>query len=226
MKKIRKTLMISMLLVSYSVAVAQVVKPQFQPVNFSLVNITDKFWKPKMDKVATATIQACVYQTETATPRIKNFEKVARKQGEKHEGIFYDDSDVFKALEKNNQNTGGSYIEKGPAVLFIRTEGLARSVDDIRNIPVKYLEQGAGVFIRDLADVRIGHATRYGAMLMNDEGEVAGAVVMMLKGENSSEVIKDVKLRIAEIQKSLPEGVIIEPFLDRTKMVDQAIDAS
>jgi len=132
-------------------------------------------------------------------------------------------NDVFTALEKNNQNTGGSYIEKGPAVLFIRTEGLTRSVDDIRNIPVKYLEQGAGVFIRDLADVRIGHATRYGAMLMNDEGEVAGAVVMMLKGENSSKVIKDVKLRITEIQKSLPEGVIIEPFLDRTKMVDHAI---
>jgi uncharacterized protein len=99
MKKIRNILLITMLVVSYSVADAQEVKPQFQPVNFSLVNITDKFWKPKMDKVATATIQACVYQTETATPRIKNFEKVARKQGEKHEGIFYDDSDVFKALE-------------------------------------------------------------------------------------------------------------------------------
>jgi DUF1680 family protein len=78
---------------------AQLVKPHFQPVNFSMVNITDKFWKPKMEKVATTTIQACIYQTETATPRIRNFEKVARKQGEKHEGIFYDDSDVFKALE-------------------------------------------------------------------------------------------------------------------------------
>ncbi len=72
---------------------------KMQPVNFSKVTINDAFWKPKLDKVATATIQACIYQTEMKTPRIKNFEKVARKQGEPHEGIFYDDSDVFKALE-------------------------------------------------------------------------------------------------------------------------------
>lgn len=72
---------------------------QMQPVNFSQVNINDAFWKPKLDKVATKTLEACIYQTEVKTPRIRNFEKVARKQGEKHEGIFYDDSDVFKALE-------------------------------------------------------------------------------------------------------------------------------
>lgn len=72
---------------------------KFEPVSFSKVNITDKFWKPKMDKVATATLTACIYQTETKTARIRNFEKVARNKGEKHEGIFYDDSDVFKALE-------------------------------------------------------------------------------------------------------------------------------
>ena len=72
---------------------------KIEPVSFSQVNITDEFWKPKIDKVATKTLAACIYQTEVATPRIKNFERVARKQGEKHEGIFYDDSDVFKALE-------------------------------------------------------------------------------------------------------------------------------
>ncbi len=72
---------------------------QIEPVNFSKVMITDNFWKPKLDKVATTTLNACIYQTEVATPRIRNFEKVARKKGEKHEGIFYDDSDVFKALE-------------------------------------------------------------------------------------------------------------------------------
>jgi len=72
---------------------------KIEPVSFSQVNITDKFWKPKIDKVATKTLSACIYQTEVATPRIRNFEKVARKKGEKHEGIFYDDSDVFKALE-------------------------------------------------------------------------------------------------------------------------------
>lgn len=71
----------------------------FTPVNFSQVNITDAFWKPRMEKVATATMDACIYQTEVRTPRIRNFEKVARRQGEKHEGIYYDDSDVYKALE-------------------------------------------------------------------------------------------------------------------------------
>jgi DUF1680 family protein len=72
---------------------------KIEPVNFSQVNITDNFWKPKIDKVATKTLAACIYQTETVTPRIRNFEKVARNKGEPHEGIFYDDSDVFKALE-------------------------------------------------------------------------------------------------------------------------------
>lgn len=72
---------------------------KIEPVNFSEVNVTDEFWKPKIDKVATKTLSACIYQTEVVTPRIKNFEKVARKRGEQHEGIFYDDSDVFKALE-------------------------------------------------------------------------------------------------------------------------------
>lgn len=72
---------------------------KIEPVSFSKVNITDEFWKPKIDKVATKTLAACIYQTEVSTPRIKNFERVARKQGEQHEGIFYDDSDVFKALE-------------------------------------------------------------------------------------------------------------------------------
>ena len=72
---------------------------KIEPVNFSNVNVTDNFWKPKMDLVATKTLAACIYQTEEKTPRIRNFEKVARKKGEKHEGVFYDDSDVFKALE-------------------------------------------------------------------------------------------------------------------------------
>ena len=132
-------------------------------------------------------------------------------------------SDVFKALENNNQNTGGAYIEKGPTVLYIRTEGLLGSIEDIENISIKELNGGAPLFIRDVADIKIGNATRYGAMCYNDKGEVAGAVVMMLKGANSSDVIKDVKERIAQIQKTVPEGIVIEPFLDRTKMVNNAI---
>lgn len=132
-------------------------------------------------------------------------------------------NDVFKALENNNQNTGGSYIEKGATVLYIRSEGLVGGTDDIKNISIKSLSGGTPLFIGDVADVKIGFATRFGAMTYNDQGEVAGAVVMMLKGANSSDVIKAVKERIAQIQKTLPEGVVIEAFLDRTKMVNNAI---
>ncbi|WP_026905253.1 CusA/CzcA family heavy metal efflux RND transporter [Pedobacter glucosidilyticus] len=130
--------------------------------------------------------------------------------------------DVFLALEQNNQNTGGAYIEKGASVLFIRSEGLIGGVTDIENIAVK-TPSSATVFMKDISDVKIGYATRYGALCYNDEGEVAGAIVMMLKGANSNEVIKNVKDRVAQIQKTLPEGVEIEPFLDRTKMVNNAI---
>ncbi|TAH01196.1 MAG: efflux RND transporter permease subunit, partial [Sphingobacteriales bacterium] len=128
-------------------------------------------------------------------------------------------TDVFTALQKNNQNTGGAYIEKGPQVLFIRTEGLAKTYEDIGSIIVKNINNGMPVLIRDVAVVKTGQANRYGAMTFNSDGEVTGAVVMMLKGENSSKVIRAVKERIKEIEKNLPEGVMIEPFLDRTKMV-------
>ncbi len=133
-------------------------------------------------------------------------------------------NDVFTALETNNQNTGGAYIEKGPTVLYIRSEGLIGNKEDIENISIVSKNNQTPLLIRDIAEVQMGYATRYGAITYNDEGEVSGAIVMMLKGGNSSEVIKNVKERIAQIQKTLPKGVIIEPFLDRTKMVDNAIN--
>ncbi|MBP6460293.1 MAG: CusA/CzcA family heavy metal efflux RND transporter, partial [Crocinitomicaceae bacterium] len=136
-------------------------------------------------------------------------------------GITMDD--VFNAVEKNNQNTGGAYIEKQSSVLFIRTEGLLGNKEDIENIAIKTTDGGVPLLLKDIANVEIGHAIRYGGLTYNGEGEVAGAVVMMVKGGNSSQVIKDVKEKIAEIQKTLPEGVEIEPFLDRTKMVNNAI---
>ncbi|HYK75792.1 MAG TPA: CusA/CzcA family heavy metal efflux RND transporter, partial [Daejeonella sp.] len=131
--------------------------------------------------------------------------------------------DVYQALESNNQNTGGAYIEKGPTVLYIRSEGLIGNIEDLGNIAIKNTSAGNPIFIRDVANVQIGHAIRYSAMTYNGEEEVAGAVVMMLKGANSNQVIKNVKERIAQTQKTLPEGVEIVPFLDRTKMVNNAI---
>ena len=133
-------------------------------------------------------------------------------------------SEVFTALEKNNQNTGGAYIDKKPNAYFIRSEGLIGSIEDIERIVVKISPNGIPVLIRNVAKIDVGHATRYGAMTRNDEGEVVGAIVMMLKGANSSKVIGNVKERITQIEKTLPEGVVIEPFLDRTKLVNNAIN--
>lgn len=132
-------------------------------------------------------------------------------------------TDILDALEKNNQNTGGAYIEKGPTLQFIRTEGLIGNVEELGLIEVKKQENGLPLLLRDVAEINEGFATRYGTMCYNDEGEVTGAVVMMLKGANSNLVIKNVKDRIEKIRKTLPEGVEIEAFLDRSKMVNHAI---
>jgi cobalt-zinc-cadmium resistance protein CzcA len=132
-------------------------------------------------------------------------------------------NDIYTALNDNNQNAGGAYIEHGPGVLFIRTEGMVDSLGQIASIPVKTLSNGMPLLIRDVAEVKLGEATKFGATAFNADGEVAGAVVMMLKGENSKQVIADIKSKIATIQETMPEGVVIEPFLDRTKMVDNAI---
>ncbi len=149
------------------------------------------------------------YEVAVNTDKLKSFEITI--------------GDIYKALNENNQNAGGAYIEKGPNVLFIRTSGLAKSMEDINNIVIKQVNGSIPVLIKDVAEVKIGNAVRFGATVYNNEGEVAGAVVMMLKGENSSKVINNIKSKIKVIEKTLPEGVVIEPFLDRTKMVNNAI---
>lgn len=131
--------------------------------------------------------------------------------------------DIFSALEKNNQNTGGAYIDKRPNAYFIRSEGLISTIADIEQIMVSQAENGLPIFIKDIAKVQLGSAVRYGAMTRNDDGEVVGGIVMMLKGENSSKVIANVKERMKQIEKTLPEGIAIEAFLDRTKLVNNAI---
>jgi cobalt-zinc-cadmium resistance protein CzcA len=127
-------------------------------------------------------------------------------------------NEVFEALETNNSNTGGAYIEKNHQASFIRGEGLARSLADIENIVVKNVEN-TPILIKDVADeVRFGTAVRYGAFT-EDGQESVGGQVLMLKGENPNEVIKNVQKRIANIQKSLPEGLEIKPFLDRSDLI-------
>ena len=152
---------------------------------------------------------------------LKQYEVAVNSERLKSMGITI--GDLFNALEQNNQNSGGAYIEKGNEMLFIRTEGLAGSIRDIENIRIKNTNSGIPVYVGTVADVRIGQAVRYGAMTYGSEGEVAGAVVLMLKGANASQVVRDVKARLEKIRENLPEGVELIPFYDRTKIVDRAI---
>lgn len=133
-------------------------------------------------------------------------------------------SDIFTALEKNNQNTGGAYIDKKPNAYFIRGIGLVTSLEDAGNIVVKNNTGSVPIFIKDVAEVRLGSAVRYGAMTFNGQVDAVGGVVMMLKGANSNEVVNRIKEKIPVIQKSLPADVVIEPYLDRTDLVGRAID--
>ncbi|MBY0426433.1 MAG: CusA/CzcA family heavy metal efflux RND transporter, partial [Cytophagales bacterium] len=131
-------------------------------------------------------------------------------------------AEVFDAIHKNNANTGGSYIEKGSNALYIRGEGMAKSLEELEKVVIKNTNN-IPITIRDVAKVQFGHAVRYGAMTGNGTGEVAGGVVMLLKGANSYATVTMVKEKMAEIQKSLPEGIQIEAFIDRTKLIDKAI---
>ncbi len=127
-------------------------------------------------------------------------------------------SEVFEALEKNNSNTGGAYIEKNHQANFIRGEGLARTLEDIENIVIENNEN-TPILIKDVADaVHFGSSVRFGAFT-EDGQEAVGGQVLMLKGENPNEVIQNVQKRIASIQKSLPEGLMIRPFLDRSDLI-------
>lgn len=131
--------------------------------------------------------------------------------------------EIFTAVEKNNENTGGAYIDKKPNAYFIRGIGVVKTFEDIENIVIKTQTNGTPILIRDVAKVQFGSPPRYGALTYNGEKEVVGGIVMMLKGANSSEVVGLVKERMKTVQNSLPDDVVIEPFLDRTDLVDRAI---
>jgi len=129
-------------------------------------------------------------------------------------------SEVYRALQSNNSIAGGAYIEKNNEAFFIRGEGLVKDFEDIRNISVKNVN-GLSIFIRDVAEVGFGSANRFGAITGNGEGEKVLGQVMMLKDGNSKRVIDDVKARVEEISGTLPEGVIINPFLERSELINR-----
>ncbi len=126
--------------------------------------------------------------------------------------------EVYDALEKNNSVAGGAYIEKGNQAYFVRGEGLAQSIGDIENMVVAQAGS-VPVLVRDVAQVHYGYATRFGAITGNGQGEKVLGQVMMLKGANSKQVLDDVKARMAQIQSNLPEGVYVNPFLERSELV-------
>lgn len=131
-------------------------------------------------------------------------------------------TEIFEALEKNNQNTGGAYIEKDQYTYFIRGVGMAKGIKDLENVVVKN-RNGSPVLVRNVAQVREGIALRYGASTKDGKGEIVSGMVLMLKGENSSAVVNRVHEKMEQINKSLPEGVVAEAFIDRGKLVDNSI---
>lgn len=130
--------------------------------------------------------------------------------------------EVFEALNKNNQNTGGSYIEKVNRAYYIRSEGMINRIKDIEQIVVAN-RNGIPIHISDIGAVRFGAPKRFGAMTMDGEGECVGGIAMMLKGANANVVIGELEKRVEKIQKILPEGVSIEPYLNRSALVNRNI---
>ncbi len=130
--------------------------------------------------------------------------------------------EIVEALKKNNQNTGGSYIQDGPYAKYIRAEGLLTTKEDIENIVIT-TKKNIPIHIKDVAEVRFGAPSRFGAMTKDGKGEVVGGITLMVKGGNANKTIENIKAKIKQIQKSLPEGVKLVPYQDRSELVDRVI---
>jgi len=211
--------------------------PELSPISTGLGEIyqyvvfPEKGYEDKFDATELRTIQDWIIKPQlTGTPGVaevntmggllKQYEIAV--QPDKLRSMNTTVSEIFAALESNNENTGGAYIDKKPYAYFIRGIGMVGSIDDINKIVIKNVN-GVPILVRDVAKVQIGSSIRYGAITKDGKGEEVSGFVMMLKGENSGQVVARVKEKMEQIKKSLPEGVSIEPFIDRTKMVDNAI---
>ena len=212
--------------------------PELAPVTTGLGEIYQYIVRPKKgyedkyDLTELRTIQDWIIRRQLlGTPgvadvssfggKLKQYEVAIDPVKLKGAGVTFDQ--VFNAIQNNNQNSGAAYIEKGPSLLFVRSEGLVKSIEEIQNIYVAKSAAGTPIYIRDIAEARIGSPVRYGALTYMDEGEVSGAVVLMLKRENAADVIGHIEERMKQIEKSLPEGVEINTFLDRTKLVNRTL---
>lgn len=212
-------------------------EPGMAPVSTGLGEIYQYIVKPKkgyekkFDPVELRTIQDWIIRRQLLGTKgvadvsgfggkLKQYEIAVKPEVLRQFSCSIDE--LFDAINLNNENTGGAYISRSNATYYIRTEGLATSLEDIKNTLVKQVE-GRPILISDLAEVRFGSAIRYGALTNSYKGEAVGGIVLMLKDANASQVIVDVKARMAQIQKTLPEGVEVEVYLDRTKLVNKAI---
>lgn len=161
-----------------------------------------------------------VAEVNTLGGILKEYEVAVNSDRLKSMGITM--TDIFDALRQNNENTGGAYIDKKPYAYFIRSIGMVNSLEDISKIVIK-THNDIPILIRDVAEVQYGNTVRYGATTKDGKGEVVNGMVMMLKGENSAEIVSLVKERMKQIKKTLPEGIQIEPYLDRSKLVNRTI---
>lgn len=212
--------------------------PELAPITTGLGEIYQYTVRPKKgyekqyDLVELRTIQDWIIRRQLlGTPGVADVSSFGGKVKQyevaidpvKMRGVAVSLHDIYEALEKNNQNSGAAYIEKGPSLLFVRTEGLVKSIGEIENISIKKSANGTPIYVRDVAEVRIGSPVRYGALTSGDDGEVSGGVVLMLKGQNAAAVIAGIEQRMELIKSNLPEGVEIDVFLNRTDMVNRTL---
>lgn len=190
------------------------VKPEFKN-NYSLTDLRDiQDWviKRQLNGIPG------VVEVNTWGGHLKQYEVAINTHRLKAMNISI--QEVYAALEKNNSLSGGGYIERENQAYFIRGEGLVKTLEDIEEIVVKN-NQGHPMYIRDIATVHYGKALRFGAITGNGEGEKIMGQILMLKGADSHEVIHAVKERIDQVSENLPEGVSINPFLDRSELIDK-----
>ena len=211
--------------------------PELAPISTGLGEIyqydvyAKKGYEDKYDAVKLRTIQDWIIipqlqgiegvaEVSTWGGKLKQYEIAVNPNTLNSLGVTI--TEIFEALEKNNQNTGGAYIEKDQYAYFIRGVGMASGIKDLENIVVKN-RNGSPVLVRDVASVNEGISLRYGASTKDGKGEIVCGLVLMLKGENSSAVVDKKKKKMEQINKTLPEGVVAEAFIDRGKLVDSAI---
>ena len=151
---------------------------------------------------------------------VRAFEVVPDPKRLASQGLDLDD--LEQAIEKNNRNAGGDRINRGDEMLLVRTVGQLRDAEDIGNVTVT-TRSGAPVRIKDVASVRLGALTRYGAVTANGNGEVVTGLVLLRKGANSRTTVEGVKRELEALKATLPKGVHIEPFYDRTELINEAV---